>query len=449
MPKLRITERALAALKPAARAYIVYDTRDIGFGVRVMPSGLRSYVVEYRPYPGGRSVRKRRFKFAAVGDLPLDAARKRAAKLLIEAREPGGDPLEKLRSARALETVADLIADFLDDVTARRKKRTAMLYAYVLNNFVKPEFGARKVDGLNRPDLARLHRSIRDGKKALVNGRERAVGGLYTANRMLAAVGAMYSYAARQHIVPDGFNPARRIPKFRETARERFLTGDELDRLGAALREAETTGLPWQVDETKPTAKHAPAAVRRFHRFAPHATAAIRLLLFTGCRLREILNLRWGEVDLERGLLFLPDSKTGRKAVVLNAPAMSVLAELPRIGAYVIAGDKAGTADEKPRADLGRPWAAVCRRAGLSGVRLHDLRHTHASFGAAGGFGLPIIGKLLGHKNEATTARYAHLDLDPVRRASEWIGSRLAAAMGDVPKESKAAEVIPLRQTGG
>jgi integrase len=148
---------------------------------------------------------------------------------------------------------------------------------------------------------------------------------------------------------------------------------------------------------------------------SPHAVAAIRLLLFTGCRLREILHLRWTEVDFERGLLSLPDSKTGKKSVILNAPALAVLADLPRIGEFVIAGE----APDKPRADLRKPWEAVSRAADLKGVRLHDLRHSFASVGAGGGLGLPIVGKLLGHKNAATTERYAHLDTDPLRRASD------------------------------
>ncbi len=145
----------------------------------------------------------------------------------------------------------------------------------------------------------------------------------------------------------------------------------------------------------------------------------------------EILRLRWADADLERGLLFLPDSKTGRKTIVLNTPAAAILAALPRLGVYVIAGDDAGNKDEKPRADLKRPWIALRKQAKLEGVRIHDLRHTYASFGAGGGLGLPIIGKLLGHTQSATTARYAHLDNDPLRRASESIAGRIAEAMGE------------------
>jgi integrase len=151
----------------------------------------------------------------------------------------------------------------------------------------------------------------------------------------------------------------------------------------------------------------------------------LRLLLFTGCRLREILYLSWEQVDFERGCLFLPDSKSGRKTVILNAPALAVLNAMERIGSYVVPGDN----PVQPRHDLKRPWEAVTKRAGLTGVRLHDLRHTYASFGAGGGLGLPIIGRLLGHAQPATTARYAHLDNDPLRKASEAIAGRIAASL--------------------
>ena len=144
-----------------------------------------------------------------------------------------------------------------------------------------------------------------------------------------------------------------------------------------------------------------------------------------GARFREILHLKWEHVDFDRGLLLLPDSKTGKKTIVLNAPALAVLNGLDQIGQFVIAGEKM----DKPRADLKRPWNLVRGAAGLEGLRIHDLRHTYASFGAGGGLGLPIIGKLLGHSQAATTARYAHLDSDPLKRASETIAGQIAAAM--------------------
>jgi integrase len=227
-------------------------------------------------------------------------------------------------------------------------------------------------------------------------------------------------------------NPTRGVDKYPEKSRERYLTGGEFARLGEAIREAETVGLPWTVDESKPNAKHAAKTEKRRTVISPHATAAVRLLLLTGARLREILHLRWEHIDFDRGLLILPDSKTGRKTIVLGGPAAAVLADIPRIGIYVIAGQTAGTEREKPRADLNKPWRAIAKRARLAGLRIHDLRHTHASIGAGAGLGLPIIGKLLGHSKSVTTQRYAHLDVDPLRRAADHIGSHIAEAMGDV-----------------
>jgi integrase len=241
----------------------------------------------------------------------------------------------------------------------------------------------------------------------------------------------MYTFAGARGFISDGFNPVRGIERYRENGRERFLSLNELERLGAALREAESAGVPWEPDLSKSTAKHAPKAENRRIVIGQHTAAALRLLILTGARLREILHLKWEEVDFDRGLLLLPTSKTGKKTIVLNAPAIAVLSVVPRVGSYVIAGQNAGGEIEKPRTDLNRPWALVSRRAGLNSVRIHDLRHTYASFGAGGGLGLPIIGRLLGHAHAATTQRYAHLDADPLRRASEDIANKIATAMGD------------------
>jgi integrase len=172
----------------------------------------------------------------------------------------------------------------------------------------------------------------------------------------------------------------------------------------------------------------------------PFPAAAIRLLILTGARLREILYARWDQADTERGILFLADSKTGRKPLYLNAPALEVLASLPRLqgNSHIIPGGKQG----QPRHDLKKPWAAVIKAAGLEGLRIHDLRHSHAPIGAGAGLSLPIIGKLLGHTQAATTQRYAHLANDPVRHASERIGATIAAALDGRTPEAP----VPLRR---
>jgi integrase len=416
----RITKRLVDSLGPTGSEYFVWDSKLSGFGVRVQPSGIMAYIAKYRA-GSGRSAPTRRVTLGRVGTITPDEAEK-LAKRVLGAVAHGADPAAAKAADRRGSTLNELADLFLaDHIQAKRKPATAGHYRHILKKVVLPEFGSRKADKVSTADVARLHARMRDRP--------------YLANRVVAVVGSLYSFAGRRRLIPVGFNPARSIDKYPERGRERFLTATELARLGDAIREAETTGIPWEIDTAKPTAKHAPKESNRHTVIGPHAAAAIRLLILTGARLREILHLRWEHVDLERGLLFLPDSKTGKKAIILNAPAMAVLEGLTRVGDYVIAGQNARTSDEKPRADLNRPWRAISKRAGLQGVRIHDLRHTHASIGAGAGLGLPIIGKLLGHTKASTTQRYAHLDTDPLRRASEHIGRRLAAAMGDQPSK--------------
>jgi len=421
MPTQRITKRTVAALQSGGSEFTVWDDAAIGFGVRVRPTGAKSYVVVYRAGTG-RGAPVRRYTIAAVSKIAPEQARERA-KVILGAVAHGQDPASQKAAERGTPTVSELAERFMaDHVTGKRKQRTADFYQDILDRIVKPAVGTTKADKLTRLQVGRLHSSLANTP--------------FQANRVLAVVGSMYAFAAGSGIVPEGTNPARGIEKFKESRRERFLTSDELERLGNAIREAETVGVPWTVDESQPGAKHV-SKTKRSARIAPSAAAALRLLLFTGCRLREILHLRWEHIDFERCCLFLPDSKSGQKTVILNAPALAVLNGLERIGPYVVAGN----VPDEPRHDLKRPWDAVSKRAGLSGVRLHDLRHTFASFGAGGGLGLPVIGRLLGHAQAATTARYAHLDNDPLRRASEVIASQIAAAL----EGSQKAPVVSIR----
>ncbi len=361
---------------------------------------------------------------ASVGKITPEAARRRAQGI-IGAVAHGRDPAGEKTSERGTPTIGELADRFLTEhVEQKRRHGTFVSYRRIVERIIKPELGATKADKLTRSGVAKLHGKLRSTP--------------FQANRTMAVLGSMYTFAGRLGVVPEGTNPVRKIEKFAEQRRERFLTVAELERLGSAIREAETKGIPWNVDEAKPKAKHLPKPMNRLTKISASAAAALRLLLFTGCRLREILHLRWENVDIERGLLFLPESKTGRKTIILNAPALAVLNGLPRGGTQVISGDEA----DKPRADLKRPWTAISRRADLTGVRLHDLRHTYASFGAGGGLGLPIIGKLLGHTQASTTQRYAHLDADPLRRASEAIGGRIAAAL----EGRRSGAVVPLKQ---
>lgn len=434
---IKISKRIVDLADCTRGRHSLWDSELRGFGVQIEPTGTKTYVVRYRPKGLGRDGPRRFYKIGRHGDLTADEARQRAKSILGLVAD-GQDPAADMKSARSDHvrrrnalTVEALGAIFLrEHIKARRKERTAIGYESLLRKHAYPQIGQLKAEALTRADVARLHASLK--------------GSPHTANRVVAVLGSMYSYAQKNELVPENSNPTRGIEKFPEEGRERYLSSAELQRLGAALVEGETIGLPWEFDPTDPKSKHVPREWKgQREKLDPYAAAAIRLLLLTGARLREILDLRWNYVDLERGLLFLPDSKTGKKTIVLSSAALAIvehLAEDSREGqkcsGYVIRGIE----DGKPRYDLKRPWEAIRRHAKLDGARLHDLRHTFASLGAGASLGLPIVGKLLGHSQPQTTARYAHLDADPLRRASNIIGAQIEQAMIGKPTPTPADE---------
>jgi integrase len=427
--RARITKRLVDSLKPAGTDYYVFDTDTIGFAVRVRATGGMSYIVQYKA-GSGRGAPARRVTLGGVGKMTPEQARAAARKILGSVAH-GEDPAADKANQRHFLPLGDVIEAFLaEHAEAKRKASTAAWYRGGLERIVKPALGETNPGKVTRQDVARLHSSLHDTP--------------VRANRVLAMLSALYSFAGKAGYVPEEYNPARGIEKFPERARERFLTLDELARLGDVIRQGETVGLPYAVDESSPKAKHAPKEDNRRVILDPFAVAAIRLLILTGARLREILHARWKHVDFERGVIFLPDSKTGKKPIYLSAASLATLSALPRIegNPFVIPGEKAG----QPRVDLKRPWAAVTKAAGLDGVRIHDLRHSFASVGAGASLGLPIIGKLLGHSQPSTTARYAHLDADPMRRAVEAIGATITAAMDG--GANKAAVPMPAKRTG-
>ena len=223
----------------------------------------------------------------------------------------------------------------------------------------------------------------------------------YQANRILEVVRKMFNLAEAWGLRSDGGNPCRFVQKHKEKRRERFLTEEEFARLGRVLVEVEAEGA-----ET------------------PATVAAIRLLMLTGCRLGEIQTLRWEDVDLDAVELRLRDSKTGARMVALSSAAVAVLSALPRIDGnpWVIVGRKPGA----HLTDLQHPWRRIRARGDLEDVRLHDLRHSFASRALALGESLSMIGKLLGHTQVQTTARYAHLANDSVKA----LGSRVGDSIG-------------------
>lgn len=421
MPVAKITKTLVDGLQPKDTQYLVHDTLLKGFGIRVTPTGYKSFIIDYRPGEGGRRVLKKRMVIGVVGKITCEQARAIARKKLAQV-QLGKNPAAEREQKRRMLTFAEMAQRYLSEEAPRRLKRgTITNYEINLRRHANPVIGGTKISELTRSDLIAMHNEI--GTKSRI-----------MANRTLETASAVFRYAQEIGIMPEGHNPTKGIRSFKEQRRERYLSEDEFMRLGGALELAETVGIPWAYQAKANQSKHAVKAEHQSTTFSSVAIDAIRMLIFTGCRLREILDLTWKEVDLERGLLFLADSKTDARVVVLNNLAQDILNQQPRSSSFVFPSEfkatgENGELEDKPLADLNKPWRAVRRHAGIEDVRLHDLRHSFASVGASAGMGLPIVGALLGHKQAATTERYAHLDASPLREASDRIAAKIASSM--------------------
>ena len=385
--KIRLTRRAIdQATYHGNGACFLWDTHMTGFCVRIYPSGRKSYVVCY--YANGR---QRHYTLGQCSKMTLELARKEALKVFLEVRE-GRDPAEARRRGNGAPTMADLAERHISEHAAiKNKPRSAKRARQIWDRCVIPKLGKRKVAEVQRADIARLMTSMAETPSM--------------ANKLLTQLSSAFNLAEVWGWRPEGTNPCRHVKRYKEESRERYLSESELRRLGEVLGRHEREGT-----------------------MLPQAVAAIRLLIFTGCRSAEILNLKWDEVDFERKTLELQDSKTGRRTVILNSAALGVLDGLRanRGGEYVIPG----RVPSKPLATLQKVWTQIRVEADIEDVRVHDLRHTHASFGVNHGQNLAVVGKLLGHSKIQTTQRYAHLADDPLRQASEQIGAGLAESLG-------------------
>jgi Site-specific recombinase XerD len=382
----RITKRLVDAAEARSAEYFVWDSEIPGFGLRVLPSGRKGYVVQYR---AGR--RSRRISLGPSTVLTCEQARNRAISIVAAARN-GADPAAERDAGRKAITVKELAERFdREHIAIRVKASTAKEYRRNLERFILPALGQLTVTGITRADVAKFHHDLRHIP--------------YQANRCLEVVSKMFSLAEMWGLRPDGTNPRKHIRKYPEEKRERFLSAAELRRIGEVLREMEAEGIE-----------------------LPSAILAARLLILTGCRLNEIMTLKWAYVDLAERVLRLPDSKSGAKVVHLGQPAVEVLEKIERVekNPWVIVGTKPGAR----LSDLQPFWQRVRARAGLKDARIHDLRHTFASTAVAAGQGLPMIGKLLGHTQVQTTARYAHLAADPVRLAADAVAQNLKQSLG-------------------
>jgi integrase len=400
----RITQRMVADLRPGV---IIWDAAVRGFGLRCQRA-KKVYIL--KATIGGR---QRWFSIGEHGaPWTPDTARAEAQRLWGEIRS--GTDLAAVREARRNRpTISELCTRYLQEHAREHKKASsAHLDERNIENHIRPLLGKLNVDEITRAHIDRFKRAVKDGKsrrqgesrRTSFRGGAVVTGGAIVANRCLALLSKMFNLGEVWGWRPDGSNPVRHIEKYKEQRRERYLLAEEFSRLGDALTTAQT-------DDTE----------------TPFAIAAFRLLILTGARLSEILALRWENVDLEQSVLRLADSKTGRKTIWLNPPALEVLASLPSIegNPYVIVGDR----EASHLVNIHKVWDRICLKAGIGNVRIHDLRHSYASVAVASGVGLFLTGKILGHLRNSTTERYAHLADDPLRQANELVGRRITEAM--------------------
>lgn len=412
---MKITKRAIDSLLGQAPGTVLRDEDLKGFQARRTSTGL-TYAFEYRA-GSGRLAPVRRMTIGKAGALTPEEARKQAKALSLEVAQ-GKDPAARKAKDKMTPTLADYATAWLDAAekmalaqpeAATLRPRTISTYRSLLRRHVLPAFGKKRLDQVDGADVKHLFDKVKLTQPA-------------TANRCLEIVGSIYRNASTDLLVPRGTNPATGIAANREKLRERFLSPAELASLGQAITRAEKDGVPYQPPQRDGKAqKHVPKH-RAPQRIDAGAAAALRLLIFTGARLREILHAEWANVDVASARLRV-FGKTGWRYIVLPAPALEVIVALPRVGRYVIAS----TDPEKPKADLARPWAAVSKLAGLEGVRIHDLRHSFASVAVSGGASLPMIRALLGHTQAQTTKRYAHLADDTLKAAADAVARQIGA----------------------
>ncbi|KAB7738420.1 tyrosine-type recombinase/integrase [Parvibaculum sedimenti] len=412
----RLTLEVVKRLKPGET---FWDSDVSGFGARCQGEA-KTYFLKYRV--GGRQ------RWLSIGrhgsPWTPETARKEAIRILSQVVD-GKDPAANKQAARKAPTVKEFGQRFLEEhAEAKRKPRTAEFYRDILERIVYPKMGTKRIRDVTRADVAKLHTGLATKP--------------YLANRVVAVLSKMFNAAEAWGERQDGSNPCRHVEKFKETARERFLSAKELAALGDALRTFEGRWVEGaRLEAEIAVATHHNDAIRlkalrleleNVGRIVtPWTIAALRLLIFTGARLSEILTLEWAWVDIEKGVARLPDSKTGAKTLQLPPPAIEALNAVPRVegNPHVIVGAKAGA----HMVNLQKPWREIRTLANLPDVRIHDLRHAFASVAASSGMALPIIGKMLGHSQPQTTARYAHLANDPVKVAAATVAAHIASSM--------------------
>lgn len=454
--KLKLTKRAVDGLPVQRAPYFVADEELAGFALRVLPSGSKSYLVQYR---AGAQLRRK--ALGLHGLVTAEQARGDAKALLGRVAEwrkerragkAGADPLavERQGAARQAHTVAKLCDQYLADAEGGRlltrrgavkKPSTLAIDRGRIERHIKPRLGRLAVADVTRADVERFMHDIAEGKTAAtIKTRKRSLarvtGGKGTATRTVGLLGGIFTYAMRQGMRTD--NPCVLVIRFADGRRDRRLTDEEYAGLGAALRQAEAAA---REDEAEGGATPDRVARRRKATIWPPAIAAARFIALTGWRLGEVVGLRWAELDLGRRTAMLADSKTGRSMRPLSNATCDVLKAVPRLGGDRVFPPTRGGADTV--LNLKKLWPRIAKLGQLpADVTPHVLRHSFASLAGDLGYSELTIAALIGHKGHSVTSRYVHSADAVLLAAADAVANRSAELMGE--KRQKAV-VVTLR----
>jgi len=423
MPKL--TKRVLDEARASDSETILWDESLRGFGVRLQPSGVKSFLVQYRN-AGGRS---RRLTLGRYGVLTVDEARKRAREVLVAVAK-GGDPVADKQSHRAAPIFSELVKQYLTDhVEMENTEKTAKEIRRLLKRDVLPRLGSMKAANITRNDVLKLHRSMKDRPRM--------------ANVTLSVLSKIFNLAEIWSIRPEHSNPCRGVPRYKEFSRERFLNAEELGRLGRSIALAESEGLPWVIKEGAKVKHLAKDVNAHCAPICQEAINIIRLLLFTGARRGEILSLRWEHVDLEGRTIALPDQKGGaRRAHPVSSAAIDLLKGITAVDGSPWVFPRPLDKERHVTAEVAsNAWRRIRHHAELDDVHLHDLRHTVGTYAGQAGVSAFIVRDLLRHTTTLTTNRYVNRHDDPLRDISDHVGERILAGLSGVP----SGKVISLK----
>ena len=395
----KITLKSITSLEPGQT---IWDETIKGFGVRRQRKAA-VYVLKYRDNNGHQ-------KFITLGRhgspwTPETARAEAKQYLAMIINRTGKSEAADRPAAAQTFTLSEFSEIYLKRYAALHKKpRSLAEDRRNLELHILPMLGAKKLTEINFADIVQFQSSRSECPA--------------NANRCLALISHLFTIAAKWAAIPPGTNPCRGVKRFRERMRERLFLNEEIVRLGRTLAEAEKSS-------------HGAISLISGGREDWRAVHALQLLIYTGARLSEILSLEWGSISWDGGFARLPDSMTGGKSIPLPMPALEILNRISewqgQKGKYVFPGKRKDT----HFTGIQKPWQRIRKRAGLSDVRIHDLRHCYASTAVASGESLFLVGAVLGHRASSTTQRYAHLAMTPILDAANRTAGRLAALMND------------------